>query len=214
MSGNESIGNVSRNRSIYGRGYFDGFAAGQGGSMTPKRQQQLLQGQSSVARKVFDHIPIQDSWPAHRIAGEIERTTRSRLDAKVVAGCLASLVDAGLIRQKGVSAKAREYQRLPVPSETTEAPGVLVEAGMAVRTLEHVSATPDSNQHAENPATPFVVLSTLNDRLFQVSQELKEIATDLGDAVLQIESAREQNARDAETLRQLQTLLGGLSSQK
>lgn len=182
--------------------------------MTPKRQQQLLQGQSSVARKVFDHIPIQDSWPAHRIAGEIERTTRSRLDAKVVSGCLASLVEAGLVRQTGLIAKAREYQRVPVSSGTAGALEVLKEAGLKVRTVEDVSDTPAGNQHTENPATPFVVLSTLNDRLFQVSQELKQIATDLGDAVLQIESAREQNARDAETLRQLQTLLGGLSSQK
>jgi hypothetical protein len=199
---------------VYAKGYFDGLEAANGGCMTPKRQQQLLQGQSSVSQKVFSHVPIQESWPAHRIAVEIERTTRSRLDAKVVDHCLVSLIEAGLVRQTGGTAKAREYQRAPVSSGTQTALDVLKAPNLKPSGREPASDTPLTSPRVENSTPPFVVLSTLNDRLFQVSQDLKEIAACVGDAILQIEEDREQNARDAETLRQLQALLGGLTTQK
>lgn len=212
MSGNAPAGNANRIRSIYGRGYSDGLMAAQGGGMTPKRQQQLLQGQSSIARKVFDHVPIRESWPPHRIAAAIERTTRSRLDAKVVDGCLAALIETGLIRQHGSNTGAREYQRTPVSEAKADSPTTTIESTPPAD--GHIGIGPvDAPGVADSP-TPFAVLSSLNERLFQVSQELKDIATGLGDAVLQIEEAREQNARDAKTLRQLQSLLGSLSAQK
>ena len=63
--------------------------------MTPARQQQLLQNQTSLARKVYEAVPTIEPWAASRI--------RSSLDGNhpfaVISGVLADLKKQGLIKE-------------------------------------------------------------------------------------------------------------------
>lgn len=63
--------------------------------MTPARQQQLLQNQTSLARKVYDAVPTIEAWAASRI--------RSSLDGNhpfaVITGVLSDLKKQGLIKE-------------------------------------------------------------------------------------------------------------------
>lgn len=63
--------------------------------MTPARQQQLLQNQTSLARKVYDAVPTIEPWAASRI--------KSALDGNhafaVISGALSDLKKQGLIKE-------------------------------------------------------------------------------------------------------------------
>ena len=63
--------------------------------MTPARQQQLLQNQTSLARKVYEAVPTREPWAASQI--------RSSLDGNhafpVIVGTLSDLKKQGLIKE-------------------------------------------------------------------------------------------------------------------
>ena len=66
--------------------------------MNESRQQQILAGQSSIAQKVFGHVPIQASWSAHDIHGAVIAANATGASAYAIRRALGELKDAGLIR--------------------------------------------------------------------------------------------------------------------
>ena len=56
--------------------------------MTPSKLNSLLQGQTNLARKVFEVVPIREAWPAIQIRNALKEVERSNADLRVVRGCL------------------------------------------------------------------------------------------------------------------------------
>lgn len=67
-------------------------------ALSYQRQQELLKGQSSVGRKVYDCIPIGEAWPPNQIGQEARRKNYS-IQINVINGILDDLVENGLVRE-------------------------------------------------------------------------------------------------------------------
>ena len=68
----------------------------------------LLERQSSIAKKVYNCVPLTEGWDYNQIYGEMRRTG-SQIDQRILRGCLASLLDDGLIKSSG-----EKFQRIQV----------------------------------------------------------------------------------------------------
>src|SRR5688572_25756380 len=71
--------------------------------LTVARLNQISQGLRANARKVYDAIPQGEEWRERQVLAELQRIGLDSLarSAHVVRGCLDSLVEAGLVRERG-----------------------------------------------------------------------------------------------------------------
>ena len=76
--------------------------------MTKHRHDQILAGQISTVRKVYEVVPIAHAWTIAQITGELARLGIKQ-EPRHIEGCLRALVDAGLVN---VFSRNRTYQRL------------------------------------------------------------------------------------------------------
>jgi len=67
--------------------------------MNAAKQQNMLAGQSSLARKVFQVVPIQERWSAHDIFNSLMVAETTGAQFPAVRRGLGELKDAGLIRE-------------------------------------------------------------------------------------------------------------------
>lgn len=167
-------------------------------TMNTTRYEMILNGQTAVARKVFDATPIGEAWSRDQIHREMNRRGQ-RIDAAVLDGCLKSLCDSRLIGKKN-----GEYQRtLPAMFE---------------------SADPDGVQYFEKPATPIplvsasdplenpqvteaMLLDLLMDRAILMSDSLIKLAGDIESIKKRIEARRESESAELVKLRQFREML-------
>lgn len=165
--------------------------------MTPEKCVALMQGQSAIAKKVFDCVPTEEPWRTFQIMAELKRMTGSSADMRIVQGCLRDLADSGLIRRSG----SELYQRTAITTKTSQK---TEESSMPA--VKEVKAAP--------VATPIEILGELAGEIStlatDVNQRLKKIAGRIEEAALTIEQQRETDAAGMEKLRQLQNLLKGL----
>lgn len=166
--------------------------------MSPVKHEALLQGQSALARKVYEVVPIQEAWSPARIQAALKASCGSTAEVRVVHGCLRALHESRLIRQPthGV------YQRSPAP---------LPNAAPAPQPKE-----PSMSQPKPTPKkpTPLELLSGLANDLQALAKEFDQriqlLAAHAEDIALVIEQQRETDAAQLAKLRQLQTLLTSL----
>jgi len=183
----------NRHRKVYAKGYFDGLEAGRT-EMTPARFQSVFSGQSTVAKKIFEMVPIQEAWAPVQISSALTRVTKSTVDRRVLDGCLTALKDAGLIKEP----RRGEFQRIEV-REKEEAKVPKTEVATFVGTI------------ASTPKSPIAILSTIAARLGAVNDEVKKIASDIETAALVIEEDMTENEENLGKLRQLQSILKSLA---
>lgn len=69
--------------------------------MNQQRADNLLRGQSALARKIFHVVPALAYWSANQIKGAMEAGGASSADVRAIRACLADLEDAGLVYQQG-----------------------------------------------------------------------------------------------------------------
>ena len=81
--------------------------------MTPSKLNSLLQGQTNLARKVFEVVPIREAWPAIQIRNALKEVERSNADLRVLRGCLGALREAGLVREPETGMFQRADIRTP-----------------------------------------------------------------------------------------------------
>lgn len=68
--------------------------------MTPTRARKLLPGQTNLAQKVFEAVPVQEAWNITQINQELLRlATCGPITIPVLQGCLQCLDRAGLITE-------------------------------------------------------------------------------------------------------------------
>lgn len=194
-----------RNKRIYGRGYYDGLRAAEN-IMTPAKQRAAMQGQSGIALKVYEAVPIQEIWNLARIVTTLTHQTASRVDPHVVRGCLGKLVAGGLVRET-----VEGFQRIKVREQTPpQPPEPRQRPPLALANPEiHTMPDPAPPRSPDSPALD--ILASIAQRLREQSAALAQTAADLETAALRIEESNTQNAANLATLKQLQTLLKGLA---
>jgi hypothetical protein len=153
--------------------------------VTPEKQRQKLAGQSAIAQKIFDCVPIKQGWISHQIAAEVRRLTGTSPEIRTVVGCLNKLVDAGLVRHLH-----GEYRREPVGA----AAPIKKKEQEPMAEKKPTSAAPGS-------------ISVL-ELLGAMSEKLRGFANELDAIAVQIEDEQSVNAKLADRYKQVQALLG------
>ena len=165
--------------------------------MNESRQQQMLVGQSAIARKVFEIVPIQESWAASEIYGAL-RAANTAADTCTVRRCLGELKDAGLIREPA----GGKFQRDAATPKPKKEP-VMTQAAKPTVVL------------IKTPEGALDVLAALSGEVVSLSDEfskrMKALAGRIEEVALSVEAERESNAEAMAKLKQFQDLLKGLS---
>ncbi|QEY62524.1 hypothetical protein FXN65_10720 [Metapseudomonas lalkuanensis] len=165
--------------------------------MTPAKHECLMQGQSGIAKKVYECVPIAESWSSFQVMTAMRNLTGSTPDSRIVSGCLSTLVDSGLVKKIGRD----QYQRIPVEQkQKSEEPKMSAPA----KKQPEVSAAP------ARKATPLEMLGELAGEIVGMAEHMKRLATRVEDVALAVEQERESNSENLEKLRQLQAILKSL----
>lgn len=176
--------------------------------MSPAKAASLLNGQTSIARKMFEFVPIADEWTEAQVAGEMRRVTGSSPDLKVVRGCLRDLADSGLIRRRN-----DKFRRAAAPEKTQQKESEMP-AAKAVTTLQLKPAAKPEPQVAPSPIE---ILGDIAGSIVELSKgvavQLQQLASRVEEAAIQIEQGQEANAANLQKLKQLQQLLRSLGDE-
>ncbi|MCO6057327.1 hypothetical protein NG726_11660 [Pseudomonas sp. MOB-449] len=165
--------------------------------MTPAKQETLMQGQSGIAKKVYECVPIAESWSSFQVMTAMRNLTGSTPDSRIVSGCLSTLVDSGLVKKSGRD----QYQRIPVEQkQKPEEPKMTAPA----KKQSEVSAVP------VRKATPLEMLGELAGEIVGMAEHMKRLAARVEDVALAVEQDRESHSEELGKLRQLQALLKDL----
>lgn len=160
--------------------------------MTPEKQKQKLSGQSSIAQKAFQYVPIGEDWTPNQIAGALHQATGSRIDVHILRGCLATMVDAGLVRTTAIGTYQRAAVSTPAPiAQPKKTEKAKPEMTIAAKT--------------EKPAESAI------DLLAGIARKLRDVANDIETAALAIEEGKAQTDQEAAKFKQLQALLKGMA---
>ena len=173
--------------------------------MNPTRQQALINGLSSVAKRVFGSVPITEPWTVQQIYGELTRTGFSG-DKRTVGGCLASLIATGLITE-GPSGKFRRVAVKPL----TKTPAAVAVAA-ATKELDMASQTTAALKPAliKNPAPHIDKLAMISNQARSIAEQIKELASNIETAAIEIDEQIKQGTEETAKLKQLQQLLKSL----
>jgi hypothetical protein len=167
------------------------------------RQQQLLAGQSAISRKVFDTVPIQESWSVTDIYNAL-RASNVGADSRSVRRCLFDLRDIGLIREPS----SGQFQRSPTTVKSNSEP-VMITSSM---TTSSILPLPILKKPAPSALD---ALAGLSAEVIGLSEEIglrmKKLAARIEEVALSVEAEREVNAESLGKLKQLQSLLKGIA---
>ncbi|MCZ4331078.1 hypothetical protein [Castellaniella denitrificans] len=160
-------------------------------SLSPQRRSSLLQGQTSIARKVYEFIPSSQtaSATAFDICSAIHKETGAGVDIHVLRGCLRALKESGLVNEV-VSGSFRQ---------------VAIKEKETMPALKPVQAE-------KNPAEKLGAMEALGNIAASVRQAadlLRQAADDIDTVAVGIEEKSNDDRKALETLRQLQALLKG-----
>lgn len=162
--------------------------------MNESRQQQMLAGQSSIAQKVFGHVPIQARWSARDIHGAVLAANASGASAYAVRRALGELKDAGLIREP-IGGK---FQRDAATRKTKKETVMPQAAKQTVVSIKKAEGALD-------------VLAALSGEVVSLSDEfskrMKALASRIEEVALSVESERESNAEAITKAKRLQEAL-------
>lgn len=172
--------------------------------MTPAKQEILMQGQNSIAKKIYECVPIQEAWPTFQIAQALKSTAGSTADIRRVQACLSDLVESGLIREP----QKRFYQRVQV-EEKTKTPELKMPANQPL-TASTVVPVEQKASALDRIAGLAGELSGIADELRQRLLRVTKIAKELEDVALAVEQERESSNESLAKLSQLKDLLKGL----
>lgn len=169
--------------------------------MNPAKCEILMQGQTGIAKKVYECVPIAEAWSAFQVMAAMRNLTGSTPDARIVSGCLASLVDAGLIKKTGRDAYRRISTELKQKTQEPKMPVTQLKAGH-----------PASPEPAR-PTGPMEVLGDLSAEILGMAEHLKTLARRVEDVALAVEQDREATAKNLDGYRQLKALLKSLQGE-
>lgn len=164
--------------------------------MNVSKFEQAHRGLSSIAKKVFESVPISEAWNAPAISAEMRRLGSGGADSRVVLGCLNTLIESGLVKEvsKGTFQRIEIRERAePVVTSKPMEP-----SPMSIRAIQPVVV-----QAVTQSVTPI-------DRLSKFAIRLRELANDMETAALELAEQAEKNDAETSKMRQLQQLLKSL----
>ena len=147
--------------------------------MNSARMRAIEEGQTGIAKKVLSSVPIQESWTARQIISDIARSG-SRPDPHIVEGCLSTLCDSGLVRER-----PRGYFQRIKPKE---------------KKVVSIAAAPAQPKEPVDPLT----------KLSNIASSLRTLADEIEDVALTIEERQTATTEEIAKLRQLKALLRDL----
>ncbi len=154
--------------------------------MNQQKFDQVHRGLSEQAKKVYDCIPIAESWTPAQIMGELHRRSVSLGDFRVVMGCVNLMLDAGIVVEASRGLFKRETIR-PKQEQVTK-PKKEIEV---------------------KQQTPVAAIDPL-DRLSSIASRLRDLATDMENAAIELAGQAEKNETETAKMRQLQAILKSL----
>lgn len=163
------------------------------------RFQALFEGINSAARKVYNATPISETWDVAALSRELERTT-GRMDYRTAHGCLAHLVEVGLVLEPTHGM----YRRTPVRTPEMKTPEPKEPNAMT-------QAFTQAKPQAVPVVAPVAKVSPM-DILGALAIRARDLQTDIENAALAIQEQLDANEKDMEKFRQLQTILKGLGA--
>ena len=164
--------------------------------MNASKQQNLLAGQSSRARKVFEFVPIQERWSAHDIFNSLMVAQSTGAQFPAVRRGLVELKETGLIREPVNGHFQRTAITIPpsreqiMTKETKTSDTTMPSQGSALDTLAVLSGE---------------VISFAEE----VGQRMKKLAARIEEVALSVEAEREVTAETLNKFKLLQSLLKG-----
>lgn len=167
--------------------------------MTATRIRILENQQTSVAKKVYGAVPINEAWSLKAIAAELTRQGHVR-DLSIVGGCLNTLKEVGLVKET-----APGHFQCMKPKPTVEK----ATEPMSTKPLSPV--IPPNSSIKSEPTEPMDCLVAISTKLRGLSQMLIELADDIDEATLAFEEKVSGNDEELAKLRQLKGLLKSLT---
>lgn len=191
-------------RRVYAKGYYDGLrAAGVTDAdempfMNAKKFDSVYNGLTSVARKVFDVTPISEKWAVDKIVSELSRRG-SRVDHRVVMGALRDLCGRKLVVETSTGLFQRasiEHKPKPVEAKAMAEPKAAAEAKKSAEIV-----TLKSQPAKKGPM----------ELLADLASKARTFAEELDNAALEIEQEFQNSEAKSEQLKQLKSLLKGIT---
>jgi hypothetical protein len=167
--------------------------------ISQRRFDRMFSGQTDTAKKVYNIVPIQEAWGAAKIASELKRQGVN-LNFPVVMGCLDTLIRAGLVKEplKG------DFQREAIKPEPVKEQNKEPEMN---RSNANATATAAPSVVTKVQKDPLDILGGLAQRAALLSNTLKELASDISNAAVEIQEQLEANDEQVKKVKQLQTLM-------
>lgn len=181
-------------KKVFGAGFHAGIkAANEKGSdmaISAEKAKIFVEQQSGIVKKVYECVPINESFDAARICVEMKRMG-STPDVSIVKACLIKLKDAGLVAEvvRGM------YQRIRVKDEIKKAHAQLT------------SQQPLEAEQSRQSDDPLDNLAAAALTLRNMSASMSALASAIEDAALQMGERATENSGEVKKLRQLAELI-------
>lgn len=176
--------------------------------MTPVQLRATLAGQTKVAQRVYEAIPIQEHWSTHEIRRHMPEP---QVSESMLRGAIRALQDAGLVREgpHGHFSRTHKPRRAAKP-KPAEQPEQQIEQQHQEPTQEASSTMTTQTTQAAEQANIEILAAIAADVAHladDIQKRMGAIATRIEEAALKIEHDRELDADKLAKLQQLQTLL-------
>ena len=164
--------------------------------MSSAKADALLQGQTGLARKVYEATPIREAWTVGQIKGAMKEG--GSVEHRAIVACLKDMREAGLVREVSGIFQRTEVRAKPIKNETKEV----------------ISMAKTETPKAEQPSS-MDMLSDLSSEIIDMAEDfgarLKRMAARVEEVALGIELEREATGANLAKLTQLQAILKSLS---
>lgn len=164
--------------------------------MNAAKQQNLLAGQSSLARKVFQVVPIQERWSAHDIFNSLMVAQSTGAQFPAVRRGLTELKETGLIREPVNG----HFQRTAITITPSREQIMSKETKTTVTAMQSQGSALDTLAVLSGEVISFAE---------EVGQRMKKLAARIEEVALSVEAEREVTAETLNKFKLLQSLLKG-----
>lgn len=168
----------AKRRKAYGKGCHDALrilGVSWDEYMNITKLHRAEQALSGIEAKVFECMPIEESWDRHAIMSEMKRRTGTNSDARVVDGCIADLLQRGLIKEP----LPHQYKRARVHQVHQVVPEVVVVA----------AAIPERKPEPEKPVLKPATLKDPLEMLAVMAADIRKQAAHLNASADALEAA-------------------------
>lgn len=158
------------------------------------RFEELKRSQTTTAQKVLAAVPIQEKWGVGQITAELVRRGVA-IQHKILVGCLADLTENGLVEE----GPKLSFKVVQIREPATK--------GGEEEDMKHVNVKLTGAASEKVKRDPMTILEDLARTAMSVSEKLKELSEDIGNAAVEIQLQVETDKEALAKLRQLQSLL-------